>query len=411
MRRALILAAALLAGCSDPTTGLLFVVNSDVTLQPDTQLFVVVDDLVGAGSSTTTVEAPLMPLSFLVEASGDSLGPLRIHLDLGPGRGRRSVRVGFVKDEVRALPVFIESACRNVRCVSGATCIAGVCGDDFVDVSTLPKIDKPGDELTFVPSAPDSGVVADAGDNDADVADDGPDAEPRDTGSPDDGVEDAGVDAGFPDAGNMSCDPFAVDNGCNPPDVCREVNGMGFCVPPMGGGEPLGSPCTATFNGGGLYQGDDCNPDDNAYCRGALPGTPTGTCVARCRAGETGFCATRLSTSECVDEGSRSLCLLPAPASNDHGDRCLSPTNCDTRLCLQSPYWVCSLDCSGAQDCPQDFVCRFDIGAQCFIPCQDHPDCDMTNNTYCSPEGVCVGECSGSRPCLDGQTCIDDRCV
>jgi hypothetical protein len=224
------LGAALVAGCAQPATAIVVVVDSDIPV-PD-ELALVHAEVGGAACASascahdfplTGADAVALPFSFTVTPAGSG-GPLALALGGRDARSRervsRTVSTSFVTGRTVVLRVFLSRSCvDHDPCGAGTTCIGGRCAADAVDPASLAPL-VPGTEL-------DGGPIDDAG-----------------------RTRDAGIDAGI-DSG----DGAAIDSGIVPRS-CAEVSAGAsgaFVIDPDGAGgrAPFLAYCELSAAGGG----------------------------------------------------------------------------------------------------------------------------------------------------------------
>lgn len=211
---AIVGAIVLAPGCgSNERTQLVVVVDTDMAV-PAQLASVSAEVAPGSGCTQCAHEFALdgegavsMPFSFgVAPRDGDASRPVELEVEGRDAAGtvivRRVVRTGFVRGRTLLLRVRLEAGCVGMlTCAAATTCIAGACGDPFVDPGSLREI-APGTELDDAGAAPVDGGrdAGDVGPRDGghDAAIDG-DAGELDGGG---GDGDAGLDAG--DAGPSS---------------------------------------------------------------------------------------------------------------------------------------------------------------------------------------------------------------
>lgn len=403
------------AGCASPTTQLVVVVDTDLTIPGELDSVTV--SVEGPSGMMETERSTLldrsdMPLTLGVAPSGDALGPITVTAvgrHVGTLVVLREHTLTLVRGESRMLVMHLSASCATApACDDTETCTERGCRPIEVDASSLPAW------TGMPPTLRDAGPPPDGGRLDGGGAD-ARDASVRcgtsaecDDGNP--CTDDVCTAAGCTNAANAAaCDD---DVFCNGLDSCAG----GSCSVHVG--NPCGGATTCTETLGGRCEGctgdTECPPptvgafDTCTFPDGcAVSGTHTrtvrrfscvsGSCVPA-DSPESEAC-TRSSTDG-MPCASRS-CSAPGPCGG-FSDEC-DETGEQTQSCFEG---VCS------------------AGACATVPVTETLACSRsTGGSSCGPAGGCGGwsSCTGfaepcgtsgthSRTCQDRGTCSGGSC-
>jgi hypothetical protein len=317
----LMLVASSAAGCDEPATQLVVVVDSDYRV-PAELAAVTAEILDGTGTPVSSQEFVLtaeateaeatrftVPFSFaVVPVGGDASRRITVEVSglaaLGgePLVTRRAI-TGFLPERSLRLPMFLASACEGrPPCSEGQTCTRSGCQSADVPPESLP-VARPGEELRF-----DAGQPSDAGPRDGALFDG-------------DGADAAVVDSSVADG--------SVPDG-------------GYTCP---------STCPAGCSGLSCVDGESCVCDDSCNCRLSCPSSG---CQSECRSD----CVVDAASTVDLEATCRASCQFDARRSEGAQITCRGGSRCH-------------VDCRGADTCR--VTCR--AGAQCVLECSGASSC------------------------------------
>jgi hypothetical protein len=340
MRCALLLFLLALSACTTPSTQIVVLVDSDLSVPAELSTVrvvtsrgeVVVSQVEFAIANEEAPAVQTLPFSFgVIPTGGDASERVRIVVQALDAFGavvvERAAVVGFIAGRTQLLPMFLARSCRAVMCPMDQTCTRNGC----VPIEILPG------EIPII--IPGTELMTDAPDPFPDAA---RDAEPVDAG---------GLDA--------STDVFVSDVprlSDAPPTSCVECGALGFGC------------------------GSDCPDDGTCRCGGAC------ACDIRCGEGED--CATncsggsvcrldvrRASNADVTCSGD-AVCVVDAREASNVDAACRGTARCD-------------IDCTDVSNC---FVTCTE-GAECLINCRSASNCEFTSCTgseMSCPDGIVV---------------------
>lgn len=386
MLRGLALLASLsVAGCSQPATQLIVVVDTDYDVPSELDEISVA--VTGPRGMRLAETEPLdgsesLPLTLaVVPESLDALGPIQVEAT-GRRDGsilvRREARVTLVREQTLTVLLHLLRDCEGVSCPTDETC--GGNGCESIDVPVFPWTGRPPRIGEDAGSGFDGGV-------DAGTPDTGLDGGPRDVGIPGDTGPGCSV-TGCDDSNPCTDDVCNVDGTCsrtNNAVACDDdvfCNGLDTC----GGGScsvHAGDPCTGTT----------CDEAAN-LCRGCS----AAGCPARMD-GAWGACGG--FPDACATTGTESRVVRTFACIDD---ACMPSDSTESRACSRATDGIVC----GATSCGPYGACD---GSGCDTAGTQSRSC---TDQVCSG-GTCTGaprtETAGCLRSTDGASCGATSCT